>query len=220
MRRSYTAAAMKGKRSRDIGEGGEGLTRHALHLAGFTRIRRVHTPWKILRNSSGKIVDAVPVEAVEGDFRAVDPKTGKSVLVETKTSTGDRIPWSSLEECQVEALDGHYKAGAIALLSIVLDDKAVLLPWPIEGFGPGCSIKVMRGQLFLSGTPRKETTIVSSRNDLPKKESRRTLKSNAGVRTGEQAMKNIPGGAPRPERSDDRDGFSPDKGAPGTVSES
>lgn len=152
--RTYSAEAMAGKRSRDIGVIGETLTRSALQIAGLAEIERVHTPFKIIRNSRGQIINAVPEQKVSGDFRAVDPTNGKSVLVEAKTRSGDRVIWSDLEDHQVEALNGHVKAGAIALLSVVLEDKAILLEWPVPGFGPGVSLRILGGRLYVSGTKR------------------------------------------------------------------
>ena len=157
MKRTYSAAAMRGKRSRDIGEAGETLVRHALQRLGMQRINRVHTPFKIIRINDprapggSQIVNAVPQESVEGDFRCVDP-TGKSVLVEVKThTTTDRVVWSDFEDHQIEALNGHHLAGARALVAVVLHDRAQVLEWPIPGFGPGGSIRILEGKLYLTG---------------------------------------------------------------------
>ena len=150
-RRTYTAKQAAGKRSRDIGAAGEQLTRFALQRAGLAEIERVHTPFRIHRNSAGKVENVSPMEKVSGDFRAIDPETGKSVLCEVKTRAGDRILWSDLEEHQVRALDAHAKHGAIALLSVVLSDKAILLRWPVSGFGKGKSIRILGGNLRLIG---------------------------------------------------------------------
>lgn len=160
-KRTYSSAAMRGKRSRDIGANGETLVRAELARLGMREIRRVHTPWKIIRNSTGQIVDAVPQESVEGDFRCID-QTGKSVLVEAKTHTAtDRVVWSDFEDHQIDAMDRHVQCNGRAFIAVVLNDRAFVLSWPIEGFGPGRSIKIVQGRLFLSapkgkGRPPKE----------------------------------------------------------------
>lgn len=151
MKRTYSSAARAARNVQKAGEYGETLTLHALRRLGYLEIERVHTPFKIIRGSDGKIINAVPVEAVSGDFRAIEPGTGRSVLVEAKFDSVDRVLWSDLESHQIAALDGHVKAGAVALLSVVLLDKAWVLQWPVSGFGPGRSIRILEGRLKLSG---------------------------------------------------------------------
>jgi hypothetical protein len=163
-RRTYTKKAMAGKSSRDIGEGGEDLTRYALQRAGFVRIERVHTPFKIIRNSTGQIVDAVPQEKVSGDFRAMVRGTGKSVLVETKTTSKASIPWSALKPHQIEALDGHRQDGGLSLLSVVLCDVAYLLHWPVAGFGPGESLSATMSGIVVT---KKQAIAIATVEKIP-----------------------------------------------------
>lgn len=164
MRRSYSKEAMAGKRSRTAGVVGEALTRAAMVRLGFTMIERVHTPWKVLRKPDPKapggsrIVGAVPEEKVSGDFRAIWPVTwdnslvGVSVLVESKAREGDRVLWSDVEEHQRDALQRHHEAGGLSYLSVVLGGRATLMRWPIPGFGPGSSIRILGGEIAV-GNP-------------------------------------------------------------------
>jgi hypothetical protein len=152
--RTYSSMALAGKRSRTAGVVGEALTKAELVRHGYQCIEQVHTPFKIIRGNHGEIKSAVPVEKVSGDFRAVWPvalegcaKLGVSVLVESKARKGDRILWTDLEPHQRQALQEHVDAGGISLLSVVLEDRAVLMNWPVPGFGPGSSIRILGGVL-------------------------------------------------------------------------
>lgn len=162
MKRTYSSKALAGKRSRTAGVVGETLTKAELVRLGFTMIERVHTPWKVLRKPDPKrgsrIVGAVPEEKVSGDFRAVWPFTlenslvGVSVLVESKAREGDRVLWSDVEEHQRDALQRHHEAGGLSYLSVVLGGRATLMRWPIPGFGPGSSIRILGGEIAV-GNP-------------------------------------------------------------------
>lgn len=127
------------KVSVSLGQGGELVTRSSLTRLGFEMIERVHTPWRIQRKGK-KIVGATPVERVSGDFIAIEPGTGKKVLVESKLRKGDRIRWSDLEKHQIEALDNNHALGGISLVSMTCDYGHCILRWPIEGFEPGKSL--------------------------------------------------------------------------------
>ena len=147
-RRSYlTRQAVQGSRAKAIGKDGEERIRGELHLR-FHRVHRIHTPFRIIRDSRGKIVDAIPEEKVPGDFQAVT-SDGKAVLVEVKSTMGDRIIWSDLADHQIEELDAHVALNAPGFLGVVIQMRPLLLPWPIEGFGPGGSIILRDGSFVL-----------------------------------------------------------------------
>lgn len=147
-------ARIRGKQARSSGELGEDLTRKALASVGYTFIERVHTAWVVVRRvgpktKKSRIVSAFPAEKVSGDFRAVDPKTGRSVLCEAKFDGGDRVVYSDLEKHQVKALDDHFNAGGESILSVVINNRAWLLRWPIADFKPGTSIRLQDGELII-----------------------------------------------------------------------
>lgn len=84
-------------------------------------------------------LDGGPVEETGGDFRAVEPGTGRSVLVAVKCRSG-RLRWSDLRPHQRQALDEHYQLGGLSVLARVTERHGIwLLRWPVEGFGPGRS---------------------------------------------------------------------------------
>lgn len=151
------ANQLRGKQARSAGKAGEALTKAALYAAGYRFIERVHTPWKVLRRpdpdakGGSRIVGAVPEDKVSGDFRAVDPRTGRSVLCEAKFDGEDRVIWSDLEEHQIAALNEHSRCGGESLFSAVIGGRAWLLRWPIQDFGPGCSIRLVDGELRIFG---------------------------------------------------------------------
>lgn len=142
--------------SRTAGKAGEALTQAALIRHGFRCIERVHTPWRVIRSAVGgvsRITGATPEQKVSGDFRAVGPM-GRSVLVEAKFDAKDRILFSDLADHQIRALNEHHEAGGLSILSVVLHGRAHLLEWPVPGFGPGTSIRILGGRLELSGNKK------------------------------------------------------------------
>lgn len=178
MSRAYSSAGLAGKQSRTSGVVGETLTRAAMVRMGFTMIERVHTPWKIIRKTDpsakggSRIIGAAPEEKVSGDFRAIWPVTwenslvGVSVLVESKLRD-DRIQWSDVEEHQRDALQRHHDAGGLSYLSVVLGGRgATLMRWPIPGFGPGSSIRILGGEIA-AGNPGSGSLGEAAKVDLP-----------------------------------------------------
>lgn len=129
-------ARQRGARNRAVGQAAEWAVRHALAKAGYRCIERIETGWRVQRcPRTHRIVGASPLAKVSGDFRAIEPG-GRSVLVEVKRR--ERITWSDLDDHQVQALNNHAEAGALALLAWVRPDGQVSLHhWPVPGFGPG-----------------------------------------------------------------------------------
>ena len=107
----------------------EEIVRLALRVVGFRMIGRTRP------------LDGGPVEETGGDFRAVEPGTGRSVLVAVKCRSG-RLRWSDLRPHQRQALDEHHRLGGISILAWVTERHGIwLLRWPVEGFGPGRSLQ-------------------------------------------------------------------------------
>lgn len=112
---SATSPQQRGRRNRAAGEAVEDYAADLLRRLGLAMIERVHTPWKVVRGKGGAIKHAFPVEKVSGDFRAVLPSTGQSVLVEVK-SRAQQLCWSDFRPHQREALTDHDAAGGLSLV--------------------------------------------------------------------------------------------------------
>ena len=134
-----TAGRRSGRASQRLGKRAEEAVRLALQAAGFRMIERVATPWTVTFHR-GRPKAAFPTAKVSGDFRAVEPGTGRSVLVEVKCRSG-RLRWSDLRPHQRQALDEHHRLGGISILAWVTGWEVRLLRWPVEEFGPGKSLK-------------------------------------------------------------------------------
>lgn len=116
-------------RSRALGKLGERLVRTRLRAIGLKRIQKIETGWRIHRDARGKIVNATPIEKVQGDFTAIAPD-GRSVLVEAKWREEDRLRYSDLKPHQREALDEQVKCNGIGLVAWAHPDGAMILLWP------------------------------------------------------------------------------------------
>jgi hypothetical protein len=131
------------------GSAGEDAAFYQLGACGFAAIVRIFTGWKIIRwiDIKRRIARVAPVKKVEGDFRAVAPGSGKSVLVEVKTR-GPKLSLSFFETHQREALSLHYGMGGISLVAWVNDQvgEVFILEWPIPGFKKGKPISTERAK--------------------------------------------------------------------------
>lgn len=137
-----TAASASGKASRDRGELAEALVASELRRRGHRMVERVHTPWKVIWKN-GQPARAFTVEKVSGDWRGVEPDTGRSVLVEVKARSAP-LEHSALASHQVRALTTHAELGGLSILAWVDVDNArrpiTLLEWPVAGFRNGTSL--------------------------------------------------------------------------------
>lgn len=136
----------QGKASRATGEQGEQVIMAALAALGFVMITKVANTWHITKivqrrqpgeRAPGEVLAWVVSARVEGDYRAIDPQTGKSVLCEVKAAPG-RLQHSRLKDHQRGALDEHHEAGGISLLAWVdteyMQWGTYVMRWPIQGF--------------------------------------------------------------------------------------
>ena len=128
----------KARQSQQSGAQGERIARHALHALGFEMIERIHTPVKIISkhksSGKGKITGTfVFADRVSGDFRAIDPQDGRSVLVEVKLRE-NRLKWSDFEPHQLAALAEHHDWGGLSIIVWVdsEDYTPFVLQWPIQ----------------------------------------------------------------------------------------
>jgi hypothetical protein len=123
------------RRSKVLGNGGEFIVRARLIASGLRMVEQIHTGYR-------RIGDRwVPCGRVSGDWRAVAPG-GRSVLVEAKTRSGDRLTYADLKPHQRAALDAHHEAGGLSLLALCHPTGVVLMAWPVEGFRRGSSLTI------------------------------------------------------------------------------
>ena len=134
-------ARLRGKFNSKRGMVTEVIAERWLLQNGFECVERIETPWRIHRRG-GKIVGATPKKQVSGDFTAIDPRSGKHVHVEVKSRNRDTLWWSDFEEHQISALNRKAEAGAICMILWVKSPTEIrIYSWPVEGFGPGKSLK-------------------------------------------------------------------------------
>lgn len=128
------------------GKAGEVAAEYALEQLGFKMIEKIGTPIIILGKPkrSGKALSGRFLfgEKVSGDRRAIEPGTGRSVLIEVKTCA-DKLQFSKLRDGQPEALTKHAELGGLSLLVWVEESEhaVYVMEWPIDGFRSGTSLK-------------------------------------------------------------------------------
>lgn len=144
-----------------LGKSGEMITMATLKAKGYDFVWKIATPCKPIYGkdkATGKriIEKLVYEEKAPGDIWCT--MKGRIVLVEVKTSTSDRIPYSELKPHQVANLNEVVAKNGIGILSVVLNDTAHLLHWPIVGpvqprgkmsklFQPGTSLVLRAGAI-------------------------------------------------------------------------
>lgn len=140
----------RGRASQELGEAGEACARSLLARHGVKDIEKIHTGWKVLfgvRDGQRVPLQAWPIEKVSGDFIGI--KDGRKVLCECKSTDSDRISFSDFRPHQISALDRTVENQGISLVFVFIDSLPFLLSWPIDGFGPGCSLVLKRGTLLV-----------------------------------------------------------------------
>lgn len=143
----YKKAMRSGTNSRNRKRGAkaENIAAEAMFLAGYVCIEPIETGWVIIRKyqpatKKTVIVSAFPKKKVSGDLKAIEPRTGRAVHAEVKSRPGN-LQYSALEDHQVAALDNVVDAGGIGLLIWVRGMDCRIYKWPVNGFGPGKSLK-------------------------------------------------------------------------------
>ena len=127
----------------------EELVQRDLIRRGFRLVEKVEVPFRVNKRTGG--VSAR--RKVSGDFRAVEPGTGRSLLVEVKHHA-ERLPYAAFRPHQLVALEEHASAGGISEVAWV---DGVFVAFPILrmiawadlkriGFGPGKSIAWIDGK--------------------------------------------------------------------------
>jgi len=130
------------RRQKQIGDHGQQIAATVLRSRGALLVEKVATPVKLIPSSINGHYRVIFGERVSGDHRAILPG-GRSILAETKATTGDRnLQYSDLREHQPERLTAHAEAGGLSLLIWICDAGQFVMQWPIVGFQPGRSITV------------------------------------------------------------------------------
>jgi len=140
MTKDNTEARLRGKRSKFKGDTGEMIARRAMIDMGLEFIHRINTPWKITRDRTGRVTHAKAGNKVAGDWRAVAPWNGQSVLAEVKYRDNPTLPYSTLEDHQHRSLTEHQAVGGLSLLIWIHHEDPFVLIWPVDGFVPKKSI--------------------------------------------------------------------------------
>lgn len=134
------ANAIRGRKNYKQGEVAQDLFELRLRALGVLMVERIHTPWKVVRHPvTRKIINAIQVQKVSGDFRGVLPG-GRSVLVEVKSC--ERLVFSVFADHQVRALDDHVQAGGLSLIGWKWSTGDALLEWPAYAFRPRASLSI------------------------------------------------------------------------------
>lgn len=133
-------ASLRGRANRATGVHTETMVQKVLIEAGFRMVTKVENTWrvvKVIKRMGSRLIAEVVPAAIEGDYRAIEPSTGRSVLVEVKARK-DKLQHGNLKDHQVESLDEHFINGGISLLAWVdtgqPDYPIYLMMWPVPGF--------------------------------------------------------------------------------------
>jgi len=133
------ANAKKGNKTEDI-------AKRALEDMGLLCVESINRDW-IIRwgydpiKKRQKVIDAIPKKKIAGDMTAIEPSTGRFVLIEVKSKDTKTLPYSVLEDHQVQSLNAKMAAGAICLLVWVRLGEVKIYRWPIENFKPKKSLR-------------------------------------------------------------------------------
>lgn len=141
----------RGRVNRKSGEDAQGLVKHRLMLAGLAMVERVETGFRLQRKfdtatRTSRIIGASPAARVAGDFRAVVPTSGRSVLVEVKWRQDGQLSLADFEAHQATALSIHGRVGGLSLVAWVTPAGVELLAWPI--------VDLVKGKPLTAGDPR------------------------------------------------------------------
>jgi hypothetical protein len=131
--------SQRGRRNAIVGKCAEQVVLFHLNRLGLKMIAKVHNAWRVKR-VKGRIVSAKPAGKVAGDFTAIEPGTGRAVLIEVKRRA-EPLTFSDLERHQVVNLRGYVAAGARSILAWVTPTGQVyLLDWETYFLSPGDSL--------------------------------------------------------------------------------
>lgn len=132
-------ARLSAQRSVRRGKHGEAIARHLLDLIGVRQIVHIETGWRIVRMPGGRIINAVPLAKVPGDWRGITG-LGRSVMCEAKERKS-LLVWSDLEDHQHQALAEHARLGGTSYIVITYTEArfGCVLPYPCSALQRGRS---------------------------------------------------------------------------------
>ena len=143
-------SALQAKRQRN-GAKAEELVEARLKARGFVLVEKVEVPFRL---TAGGGISAR--RKVSGDFRAVVPGSGRSVLVEVKHHA-ERLAYGAFRPHQLTALEDHHRAGGISEVAWVDRGLVHFIDWETLrnlGFESGRSIYHNGAQIALYTTSR------------------------------------------------------------------
>ena len=132
-------AKMRAKKAQRVGADFEQQVRLRLIGLGFEEVERVATPMFSLKIRGER--KHFHARKVSGDIKAIDPRSGRAVLVECKCYQ-DGLPFKALAPHQVANLDRTVLHKGIAILAWG-SSELVLLDWAqlrVAGFKRGTSL--------------------------------------------------------------------------------
>jgi len=138
MPRSAAAVSKTNKANAKKGNRTEEASVPFLCAIGLELIEPIARDW-IIRWSGGRVTGATPKGKVAGDFRAIVPPLGRSVLIECKHSP-DKLSLSAFRPHQQAALDAHVAHGGISLVVWWNAVRVRILRWPIHALTKGAPI--------------------------------------------------------------------------------
>lgn len=130
-----------GRLSQKIGSDGAAVLRNRLLAAGWLHVIEVQTP--MIKTPKGWKFSA----KARNDVLAAHPITGQMLLAECKSYKG-KLPFSEVKPHQRRFLNEHAEGPGLAMLAWLdtLTYTSYFIPWPIEGFEPGTSLKTEQAE--------------------------------------------------------------------------
>lgn len=128
-------ARLAAQRSVKRGKHGEAIAHRLLDIIGVRQIVHIETGWRVVRMPGGRIINAVPLAKVPGDWRGIMPG-GRSVMAEVKERKAVLV-YSDLEPHQHAALLEHNAHGGLSLVVVVYTGlMAAAITYPCPSFQP------------------------------------------------------------------------------------
>lgn len=97
---------------------------------GRAKVEKVSEPFRVLKKYRDGTFEGRFTALAQPDFQGTI-QGGQSIVFEAKYTTTDRIKRGVLSNMQMEALEHHYKLGAIAGICAGIRDNSFFIPWVI-----------------------------------------------------------------------------------------
>lgn len=100
------------------------------HIQGRAEIDKTPEPFRVIKkNNDGTFLGRF-IDHAQPDFCGTIAG-GRSICFEAKYTTTDRMKRDVLTDTQMERLEAHEKAGAVAGVCIGIKDKFYFIPWVV-----------------------------------------------------------------------------------------